>query len=521
MVLGPAPEYAVRSNAPVELPVREPGARRHAAVSLDPDALARDAAAAIRVPSVTGGERAVLELLAGTAERLGLQADLHAHDLAALRAHPGHPGEEAPRDELWGLTATLPGSAPGRICLNGHVDVVDPGSAPWRHGPWSGAIEDGVLHGRGAVDMKAAVVAMLHAAAAVSGEHPEIVVQCVSSEEDGGLGTFAELERDAAFDAALIPEPTGWSVVCAQAGALTFRGVIPGRATHAATRLEGCSAIDRYVAVHAALAAHERAVNAAVEHPLMRELELPYPLLVGRVDGGAWSSQVPDRVEFEGRLGVPVGGDVAAARAALEAVVAERARRRRGARGDHLGGRLVRPAETAADHPWVTGVAAAFAEELGRPVRPAGVPWGADMRHFTARGIPCTMAGTSGIALAHAVDERLALSELTALARATVAGAGARSPPSSDTHTSQRGAAGAAARRSYIHPGGMYMRRGFSAAAWLIAALLLALVPAWPARIRAKRASSTSRGPRRSASSAASQFMQGSSARGRGARRRR
>ena len=41
------------------------------------------------------------------------------------------------------------------------------------------------------------------------------------------------------------------------------------------------------------------------------------------------------------------------------------------------------------------------------------------MRHFTARGIPCTMAGTSGIALAHAVDERLALSELTALARAT------------------------------------------------------------------------------------------------------
>ena len=46
--------------------------------------------------------------------------------------------------------------------------------------------------------------------------------------------------------------------------------------------------------------------------------------------------------------------------------------------------------------------------------------WGADMRHFTARGIPCTMAGTPGIELAHAVDERLPLTELTALARATV-----------------------------------------------------------------------------------------------------
>jgi len=44
---------------------------------------------------------------------------------------------------------------------------------------------------------------MLHAAAALGGEHPEIVVQCVSSEEDGGLGTFAELELDSAFDAAL------------------------------------------------------------------------------------------------------------------------------------------------------------------------------------------------------------------------------------------------------------------------------------------------------------------------------
>jgi acetylornithine deacetylase len=42
------------------------------------------------------------------------------------------------------------------------------------------------------------------------------------------------------------------------------------------------------------------------------------------------------------------------------------------------------------------------------------------MRHFTARGIPCTMAGTRGIELAHAVDERVELGELVALARALV-----------------------------------------------------------------------------------------------------
>ena len=137
-------------------------------------------------------------MLAEQAQALGLEVDLHEHDLAALRAHPGHPGEEAPRDSLWGLTATLPGRAPGRLCLNGHVDVVGPGNEPWRHGPWSGVIEDGRLHGRGALDMKGAVVAAMHAVAALRAvDAPEVVLQAVSSEEDGGLGTFAALERDA------------------------------------------------------------------------------------------------------------------------------------------------------------------------------------------------------------------------------------------------------------------------------------------------------------------------------------
>src|SRR5204862_7912238 len=139
-------------------------------------------------------------------------------------------------------------------------------------------LEDGRLHGRGAVDMKAAVVAMVHALGALrtaGAATPQVVLQCVSSEEDGGLGTFAALERDAAFDAAFIPEPTGFDVICAQAGALTFRGVVPGRAAHAAHRLEGCSAIDRYVRVHAALAEHERRVNAAVPPPPLRQPAVP------------------------------------------------------------------------------------------------------------------------------------------------------------------------------------------------------------------------------------------------------
>ena len=398
--------------------------------AIDPDALARDAAALVRVPSVTGDERGALALLAELAAAAGLEADLHEHDLASLRAHPDHPGEEAARDALWGLTVTLPGG-PRRVCLNGHVDVVGPGTVPWRHGPWSGALEDGRLYGRGAVDMKGAAVAALHAVAALrhDPERPTVVLQCVGSEEDGGLGTFAALERDAAFDAALIPEPTGWRVVCAQAGALTFRCVIGGRSAHAAHRLEGCSAIDRYVRAHQALQDLERRINAGVEHPLMRELELPYPLLVGRVSGGEWSSQVPDRVEFEGRLGVPLGADPAAARAALESALAGALDDGEGPAEVHWTGGAYLPAETSATHPWVSVVAGAVADERGAAPTIAGVPWGADMRLFSARGIPCVMVGTTGIERAHAVDEWVAVDELVAVAR-TLARAVLRLPSS-------------------------------------------------------------------------------------------
>lgn len=396
-----------------------------ALAALDEGALARDVAALVQVPSVTGDERAALARLADLAEAAGLDTDLHRHDLAALRAHPDHPGEEAPREELWGLTVTVPGGASRRIALNGHVDVVGPGTVPWRLGPWSGALEDGRVHGRGALDMKGGVIAALHALRAVKAAGdpaatPELVLQAVPSEEDGGLGTFAALERDCAFDAALLPEPTALTVVCAQAGALTFKGVVAGRSAHAAERLAGYSAIDRYMRVHAALHEHERRVNADVAHPLMRELELPYPLLVGRVSAGTWSSQVPDRLEFEGRLGVPVGADLAEARAALQRAVDAALDDGEPPCELTWEGGAFASGETPLDHAWVRTVRGALSDELGTEAPIAGVPWGADMRLFTARGIPTVMVGTTGIELAHAVDEWVDVAQLVTVARTIV-----------------------------------------------------------------------------------------------------
>ncbi len=388
--------------------------------AVDPAALAADLASIVQVPSLTGQERAVLERLAGVAERLGLDVEIHEHDLAELRAAEGYPGEEAPRDELLSLTARLPATAGGpRLCLNGHVDVVSPGTGAWARDPWSGEIAGGAVHGRGSVDMKGGVVAALHALGALRATGAptgEVVLQAVPSEEDGGLGTFAELERDDRFEACLIPEPTNLALVCAQAGALTFRGTVRGTSAHAAFRLEGVSAIDRYVPLHQALHEHERDINREVEHPLMRALPLPYPVLVGRLEAGTWSAQVPDRLVFEGRVGVRVGESVEAARAATE-----RALRAAEDGGPPLelawtGGQFA-SGETPLDHPWVARVRQAAEAELGRAVPLAGVPYGADMRLFSARGIPCVMFGSRGVERAHAVDEQVLVDDLVAVAR--------------------------------------------------------------------------------------------------------
>ncbi len=393
---------------------------------MDAVAIARDLSRLVRIPSITGTERAAAQELVAIARERGLEAQVVEHDLAALRASAGYPGEEAARTELVSAEVVLRGSDPHapRLCLNGHIDVVSAGSERWRRDPWSGDIAGGAVHGRGSVDMKGGVVAALHALVALRAAGDElagdVVLQAVPSEEDGGLGTFAALARDDRFAACLIPEPTELRIVCAHGGALTFTGIVRGRAAHAAMRLEGVSAIDRYIPIHAALHAHEAEINARPRHPLLAGHPLPYPLLVGRLHAGRWSSQVPDELRFEGRLGVPVGASLTQARAELEAAV-EAATDDRGPPVEIVwdGGQFA-SGETATDAPWVRLVEEAAAAELGAPAPLVGVGYAADMRLYCARGIPTVLFGPSGIQLAHAKDEHVSIAELAAVARVVV-----------------------------------------------------------------------------------------------------
>ena len=83
--------------------------------------------------------------------------------------------------------------------LQAHVDVVPTGDLDkWvDRDPFSGAVHDGIVHGRGACDMKAGAAANLavaHAlvASGVALERP-FALHSVVSEEDGGLGAFATM----------------------------------------------------------------------------------------------------------------------------------------------------------------------------------------------------------------------------------------------------------------------------------------------------------------------------------------
>lgn len=101
--------------------------------------------------------------------------------------------------------------------FNGHTDVVPPGDvAAWTHAPFSGDLENGVLWGRGATDMKSGVAAFVAAAVDFVRTTPPdgSVVLAITGDEEGDAvdGTTALLdwmeETGEAMSACLVGEPT-------------------------------------------------------------------------------------------------------------------------------------------------------------------------------------------------------------------------------------------------------------------------------------------------------------------------
>jgi acetylornithine deacetylase len=383
----------------------------------------------VRVPSVTGtdAESDLQHTVARWFDEAGLEVDTWALDLDELRGDPDFPGSEAPRVEGHGVVGTAPGTGEPALVLQGHVDVVPVGDLTnWTGAqPFSARIEHGILHGRGACDMKAGLAVNLAVARALhrSGVRTErrLALHSVVSEEDGGLGAFATLRRGHRGEVAVITEPTSGRLVTANAGALTFRIQVAGRAAHGSTRHEGVSALDAFWPVHLALRDLEARRNAD-RHPLFADNPLPYGISVGTVTAGDWASSVPDLLVAEGRMGVRLGEEPALARTAFEDAVAA------AAAGDpwlcdHTpvvtwpGGQFA-SGRLADGHPFIEEVADAVETVTGDRPTEAAAPYGSDLRLYSGvGGIPTLHYGPGDVRLAHAPRESVPIAEVVEVAR--------------------------------------------------------------------------------------------------------
>lgn len=396
---------------------------------IDRERLVDDLRDLVRTPSITGSETEVAEWAAQALRDLGLAVLVHRPEPATLRTDPDWPGEEMARTELPVVIGQVGPAGGRRLILSGHLDVVPPGEpSTWSVDPWGGQVQDGRLFGRGACDMKGGVAAILAAvrALAAAGDldrlDGQLQVVLVPSEEDGGQGTLAAIRAGAMADGAIITEPSNLDVVVAHAGAITFRLIVPGRAAHASQRREGVSALDKLALIVRALEDDETRRNAAETDPLMTDLGLPYPTIIGIVSGGHWASTVLDRVTAHGRYGVRLGQTAEDAerelRAAVERACAEDAfLRDHPATVEITGGRFG-SARLPADHPLPVGLADVAELVGGRRPAILGVPYGADMQMFVNVGrTPCVIYGPGDVRLAHSANESVPIEEVVTCAR--------------------------------------------------------------------------------------------------------
>lgn len=406
-------------------------ARVLAQVDADRDEMLTGLAALVRTPSVSGSdaEHEIQDDVAAALRADGLEVDHWELPLPELLGHPDFPGSEVDRDEAWGVVGRLRGTGEGpTLLLQGHVDVVPSGDPhQWVVAdPFSGRLDDNSVHGRGACDMKAGVMAARWAVRALrSAGAPlrgDLLLATVEGEEDGGLGSFGLLERGWRADACVVPEPTGLDLVPACAGALTFRLRVHGAATHASRRTDGVSAIEKLWPIWRALTELEQRRNADVD-PLMSRWAIAYPISIGTLQAGDWASSVPDLLVAEGRLGVALDESPDEARASLEAALAAACAddpwlRTHPAEIEWWGGQYA-SGRLPADSDLLARMAAAHAVVSGAPQATWGGPYGSDLRLLTGLGgIPTLHYGPGDSALAHAPDERVPIAEVHTTARA-------------------------------------------------------------------------------------------------------
>jgi succinyl-diaminopimelate desuccinylase len=193
---------------------------------VDPVALARDL---IKCPSVTPASGEVFDILARELGRLGFTVH---------RWVMGEP-PDGPTENM----VAIRGEGSPHFGFAGHLDVV-PAGENWSVDPFEGAIEDGVLIGRGANDMKSAIAAFAAAVSRV--EQTTGTLSFLITGDEEGYATYGTPriidwlnERSIRPDMILIGEPTsvdrlGDTVKIGRRGSVNMWIDVPGLQGHVA-----------------------------------------------------------------------------------------------------------------------------------------------------------------------------------------------------------------------------------------------------------------------------------------------
>lgn len=237
--------------------------------SPDPAALLVDL---VRTPSVSGEEAAVAARLATWGRERGLATTL---DDAGVRFESVG---RAPGPTLW---------------LASHLDTVPAGDG-WAIDPFAGAVEHGILRGRGASDAKASVAAMACAAASLGRPARGRLVAAFTFGEETARTTMPLLvDRAGKPDAAIVGEPTSLRPCIAQRGLLIVRLRWRGRASHAGWASMTPGASENAIHKAAPDLARLASLRFEREHDVLGVTSVN----VTRLSGGTASNVVPDLCE--------------------------------------------------------------------------------------------------------------------------------------------------------------------------------------------------------------------------------
>jgi succinyl-diaminopimelate desuccinylase len=313
------------------------------------------------------------------------------------------------------------GTGAPHFCYAGHTDVVPPGDlAAWSDDPFSGAVRDGRLYGRGACDMKGGIAAFLAGLTdylAARPDHPGSISLLITGDEEARSvdGTAKVLEWMQAQgqipDMALVGEPTsravlGDTIKIGRRGSLTAHITVQGRQGHSAYPALADNPVHRLVA----------ALGPLLAAPIDQGSEFfpPTTLQVTGFDvGNTASNVIPATARAMLNIRFNDLQDSAGLTARLHAALAAagcRYEMEAACSGESF---VTRPG------PFVDALARAIERATG--VTPAlDTGGGTSDARFIARYCPVAEFGAVGATL-HQVDEHASVDELRALAAAYAA----------------------------------------------------------------------------------------------------